>query len=145
MIYFNDKKEAFAYKIQDPLCVIEDSLWKKYYSTDKWDIINGEFIDISDTEEYRKKKEEERKEYILSLKCTKRVLALALKEFGITYTQLKDLIDSDEDAQLEWDLCVELQRSNPLLDKFGERLGITPEQIDNIFLYANGDIESLGV
>lgn len=100
---------------------------------------------IIENPNYKEDKEKERKEYINSLQCTKRVLALALKEFGITYTQLKTLIDSDEDAQLEWDLCVELQRSNPLLNIFGERLGITPEQIDNIFLYANGDIESLGV
>ena len=99
---------------------------------------------VVENPDYEKEKEEERKEYINSLSCTKRVLALAIKEFGITYTQLKTLIDSDEDAQLEWDLCVELQRSNPLLDQFGDKLGITPEQIDNIFLYANGDIESLG-
>ena len=101
--------------------------------------------DIVLNDHYEEEKEIERREYINSLKCTKRVLALALKEYGITYTQLKELIATDEDAQLEWDLCVELQRNNPLLNTFGERLGISPEQIDQIFLYANGELISLGV
>ena len=79
------------------------------------------------------------------LKCTKRVLALCLQKFGISYTQLKELIATNEQAQLEWDLCVELERSNPLLDIMGKQLNITPEQIDNIFKFANGEIESLEV
>lgn len=94
------------------------------------------------TQEEKDKLEEER---ISNLKCTKRVLALMLQQLGISYTQLKELIATNEQAQLEWDLCVELERSNPLLDIMGQQLGITPEQIDNIFKFANGEIESLEV
>lgn len=112
------------------------------YGLNYYKYYNG---DIVYNENYEKEKEQERRDYINSLQCTKRVLALALKEFGITYTRLKEVIATSEDAQLEWDLCVELQRSNPLLDTFGEILGITPEQIDLIFLFANGDIDSLEV
>ena len=112
------------------------------YGLNYYKYYNG---DIVYNENYEREKEQERRDYINSLQCTKRVLALALKEFGITYTQLKEIIATSEDAQLEWDLCVELQRSNPLLDTFGEMLGITPEQIDLIFLFANGDIDSLEV
>ena len=77
---------------------------------------------------------------ISKLTCTKRVFALMLQELGITYTMLKELIATNEQAQLEWDLCVELQRSNPLLDVMALQLGVTSEQIDGLFKYANGEI-----
>ena len=92
---------------------------------------------------YKKEKEEKEKERISHLKCTKRVLALMLQQMGISYTQLKNLIATNEQAQLEWELCVELERSNPLLDIMGEQLGITPEQLDIMFKYANGEVDTL--
>lgn len=145
MIYFDNKKQAYAFEIPEYICTIEDNIWTEYAGTDKWDIINGVFTDITDTEEYKKKKEEEEKERISHLKCTKRVLALMLQQLGISYNQLKQLISTNEQAQLEWDLCVELERCNPLLDIMGAQLGLSPEQIDIMFKYANGEIESLGV
>lgn len=90
-------------------------------------------------------KQEQEKERIAHLKCTKRVLALMLQQLGISYNQLKELIATNEQAQLEWDLCVELERCNPLLDIMGAQLGLSPEQIDIMFKYANGEVESLGV
>jgi hypothetical protein len=95
----------------------------------------GEIIENPD---YEQEKEEKEKEEIKNLKCTKRVFALALKQLGITYQQLKELIATNDDAQLEWDLCVELSRDNPLLDQMCGQLCITPQQIDDIFKYANG-------
>jgi hypothetical protein len=80
------------------------------------------------------------KERISKLTCTKRVFALMLQELGITYTMLKELIATNEQAQLEWDLCVELERQNPLLDVMAMQLGITSEQLDGLFRYANGEI-----
>lgn len=80
------------------------------------------------------------KERIAKLTCTKRVFALMLQELGITYTMLKQLIATNEQAQLEWDLCVELERQNPLLDVMALQLGITSEQLDGLFRYANGEI-----
>lgn len=80
------------------------------------------------------------KERVGKLTCTKRVFALMLQEFGISYGQLKELIATNEQAQLEWDLCVELQRSNPLLDVMASQLGITSAQLDGLFRYANNEI-----
>ena len=89
---------------------------------------------------YEKEKEEKEKERVANLRCTKRVLALVLKELGVSYANLQYIIDTNEDAQLEWDLCVELERSNPLLDILGAQLGLSPTTIDKIFKYANGEI-----
>ena len=85
-------------------------------------------------------KELEERERIAHLTCTKRVFALMLQELGITYTMLKQLIATNEQAQLEWGLCVELERKNPLLDVMALQLGVTSEQLDGLFRYANGEI-----
>lgn len=92
---------------------------------------------------YDKEEEEKEKERVSHLTCTKRVLALMLQQMGISYNQLKALISTNEQAQLEWDLCIELERCNPLLDIMGAQLGITPEQLDIMFKYANGEIDTL--
>lgn len=60
MIYFDVNKEAFSFEIENPICIIDDVLWADYAGTDKWDIINGEFTDITNTPEYIAKKAQER-------------------------------------------------------------------------------------
>lgn len=143
MIYFDSNKNAYGYEIDDYICSIEDELWEQYAGTYDWDIIDGVFTDITDTEEYKQRKAQEEAIRVAHLKCTKRVLALILQELGIPYSHLKTLIDSNEQAQLEWDLCVELERSNPLINIIGSELGLTPTDIDNIFKYANGEINTI--
>lgn len=90
---------------------------------------------------YEAEQELKERERIAKLKCTKRIFALMLQEVGIDYlTMLKPLIESNPQAQLEWELCVELERSNPLLDVMAAQLMITPEHLDLIFRYANGEL-----
>ena len=90
------------------------------------------------TEEEVNLKENER---IGNLTATKRVFALILNELGIDYlTQLKPLIESNPAAQLEWELCSELQRKNPLIDIMAEKMGISSAKVDKIFRYANNEI-----
>lgn len=101
-------------------------------------IQNGELI-INPN--YEEEKEEAEQERISHLKCTKRVFILMLEQLGLDYfEQILPLIESNRQAKLEWELCVELERANPLLNAIGEQLGITPKQIDNLFKYANGEI-----
>lgn len=80
-------------------------------------------------------------ERIGKLTCTKRNFALMLQKLGVSYSQLKEIIATNEQAQLEWDLCVELERSNPLLDTMAAELNITPETLDKMFKYVNGELE----
>jgi hypothetical protein len=84
--------------------------------------------------------QQQEKERVARLSCTKRDFALMLQELGITYSQLKELIATNEQAQLEWELCERLYRFNPMLDVMASQLGITPEQLDGLFKYANGEI-----
>lgn len=145
MIYFNKDKQAYGYEIPEYICTVDDNIWAEYASTDKWDIIDGVFTDITNTPEYIAKKAAEEAERISHLKMTKRVCALMLQQLGISYATLKEAIASSEQAQLEWDLCVELERSNPLINVIGATFGLSSKQINQMFKYANGEVNTLEV
>lgn len=132
--YQNGKIVGYTEEPQDLILYNLD----KVEETEDEYVLDGEEYVLKDKAWKEKQKEKER-ERLNSLTMTKRVLALQLQELGISYTQLKELIANNEQAQLEWDLCIELERSNPLLDLMGAQLGITPEQIDNMFKRANGE------
>lgn len=90
------------------------------------------------TEEEKEEKERER---IGNLQCTKRVFVLMLERLGFDYfEQIEPAINSDRQAKLEWELCIELQRKNPLLDQLASGFGVTSEQLDKLFKFANGEI-----
>ena len=141
MIYFDNNKQAYAFEIPECICTLEDEVWTEYAGTDKWDIIDGVFTDITDTPEYIAKKEAQEKERVGNLKCTKRVFALLLEELGLDYfEQIAPAIEANRQAKMEWELCVELERKNPLIDQLAAQFDVTPEQIDYLFKYANGEI-----
>lgn len=84
---------------------------------------------------------EKERERIGNLQCTKRVFVLMLEQLGLDYfEQIEPMINANRQAKLEWELCVELQRKNPLLDQLAEPLGITSTQLDDLFKYANGEM-----
>lgn len=117
---------------------VDESLYNAYAENPEMYIWDGYEVIIDP--EWEAKQAQKEKERIAKLTCTKRVFALMLQELGITYTMLKQLIATNEQAQLEWDLCVELERQNPLLDVMALQLGITAEQLDGLFRYANGEL-----
>ena len=123
----------------------EELLNPSFYELDKQEyteleyVLDGEEYVLKD-EAWEEKQARAEKERIAKLTCTKRVFALMLQELGISYGQLKELISTNEQAQLEWDLSVQLERGNPLLDIMALQLGITSEQLDGLFRYANGEI-----
>jgi hypothetical protein len=86
-------------------------------------------------------KEEQEQERIGNLQCTKRVFILMLEQLGLDYfEQIEPAIKANRQAKLEWELCVELQRKNPLLDQLALQFGITSKQLDDLFKFANGEI-----
>lgn len=60
-IYFDENKKAYSFEISNPIATIDDATWMNYATTDKWDIINGVFSDITETDEYKAKVEEAEK------------------------------------------------------------------------------------
>lgn len=130
-IYIAENQEALSRYYTENIKVLPDD-----YNSEKYIVVDGELILNPD---YEKEQEEKEKERVKMLSCTKRDFALMLQEIGITYTQLKELIEQNEQAQLEWDLCERLYRFNPLLDVMAAQLGITPLQLDMLFKTANGE------
>lgn len=124
----------------------EEMLNSSFYELDKQEYTDKEYVLDGDEyvlkdEAWEEKQAQKEKERIGNLTCTKRVFALMLQEVGVDYlTMLKPLIESNPQAQLEWELCVELERSNPLLDIMAAQLMITSEHLDLIFRYANGEL-----
>jgi hypothetical protein len=145
-----------SYKLEKPLSIQEradfiveynhnkglriEETEKALYALEAWELLEGDKV-IDNTEAWQAEQEQKERERINNLTCTKRVFALMLQEVGVDYiTVLKPLIESNPQAQLEWDLCVELQRGNPLLDIMASQLNITSEHLDLIFKYANGEL-----
>lgn len=135
--YIGEAKEGYIF--------VADGVYENYLSDpDRYKIVNHQVIDIIDTEEYREIKRREEEERVANLKCTKRVLVLMLEDIGKDYFKdILPLIEANRQAKLEWELCVELERKNPLLNVIGAQLDITPEQIDILFKYANGEVDFL--
>ena len=123
----------------------------KSFGKGVWGVLKFAFDVLTyDSEEEEKKKRQEKEEQergrISHLKCTKRVLVLILEQLGKDYFKdIEPLINNNRQAKLEWELCVELERCNPLLDVIGAQLDISPAQIDEIFKYANGETKQLEV
>ena len=126
-------------EIPEGYIVITDAQALKIKEDDLYYIISdGKLIKNPNYEAEKAAREQER---ISHLKCTKRVFVLMLEQLGFDYfEQIEPLINANRQAKLEWNLCVELERSNSLLDLMGAQLHVTPAQIDNLFKYANGEI-----
>ena len=118
---------------------VEEAFYNAYAENPEMYIWDGEAV--VENPNYAEEQAQKEKERIAMLSCTKRDFALMLQELGVNYfTQLKPLIESNPQAQLEWELCERLYRFNPMLDLMASQLGVTPEQLDGLFRYANGEI-----
>ncbi len=126
-------------------CKYTDIITSQEYDEDKDKIIvvDGEVCLNPEYQGILNKREKER---ISKLKCTKRVFVLMLEKMGLDYfEQIEPLINNNRQARLEWELCVELERSNELLDILATELGVTSRQLDLLFQYANGEDVKLEV
>lgn len=139
----NDDMNPYIYdkigNLPEGYIAITENQANKIQEDDLYYVISdGKLIRNPNYDEQKAAREAER---VSHLKCTKRVFVLMLEQMGLDYFgQIEPLIKANRQAELEWTLCVELERVNPLLDVMGAQLGVTPSQIDNLFKYANGEI-----
>jgi hypothetical protein len=138
-MYLGYQNGQIKFYTEKPLDLILYSLDSVEETQDEY-VLDGENYVLKD-EAWEEKQALIEKERIARLSCTKRDFALMLQEMGVDYfTQLKPLIDSNPQAQLEWELCERLYRFNPMIDLMAGQLGVTPEMLDGLFQYANGEI-----
>ena len=73
---------------------------------------------------------------------TARQLRLGLVTNGISLSSVEAAIDAIEDqtdrevARIEWEYATTFERSHPLVNQVGTALGLTPEQIDDMWTEA---------
>ena len=73
---------------------------------------------------------------------TSRQLRLGLVLNGISLSSVEAAIDAIEDetdrevARIEWEYATTFERSHPLIEQVGAALGLTPEQIDDMWAEA---------
>jgi len=73
---------------------------------------------------------------------TARQLRLGLVTNGISLSSVEAAIDAIEDeterevARIEWEYATTFERSHPLIEQVGSALGLTPEQIDDMWAEA---------
>lgn len=60
---------------------------------------------------------------------TKRQFAFYLKDQGM-YSDVKALIDADEDVALEYETAYKIERSSPTVEFMADKLGLTQDQVD---------------
>lgn len=73
---------------------------------------------------------------------TPRQIRLALLGAGISISTIENAIDSLPEpnksaARITWEYSVEFQRSNPLIQSMSPMLGLTSEQVDQLFIIAS--------
>jgi len=120
---------------------ISDEVYADYQAdNDKYKVVDGVFTDISGTAEYEEIKRQKEAIRVSLLTCTKRVFVLLLEELGFDYfQQIEPVINANRQAKLEWNLCMELQRNNELIDRLAAQFSITPAQLDMLFKVANNE------
>jgi hypothetical protein len=68
--------------------------------------------------------------------CTKLGLKRAFDELG-QWAAVKAAIASDPNTQEEWDLAVDIKRTDTLVEGVIAALGLTSAQVDNLLIRAN--------
>jgi hypothetical protein len=93
----------------------------------------GKFY-FEDDEEYIEKHDKAERERINKLSLTKREVFLALyKSKSITPEMVRGSI-TDTEALIEFDYASEYFRGNPLIDRIGEMLGYSTNDLDYLFI-----------
>lgn len=106
--------------------------------TDRY-IWNGS--EIVPNPNYEEDKKQKRHEYAMGLSMTPLDFLKAIEPYGITYEMIKQLMDSDPLVERELRFCQNVYRKHPMIIQFAEQFGMTSDQLDELFIAANGDIE----
>ena len=142
MIYFDSNKQAFAFEIPNYICSISNEQWAQYAGTDKWDIIDGVFTDITNTPEYIAKKEKEEQERINKLTMTPLDFIKVLQSFGLTLAQINTFLENNLNIKMQLTYCnlVYCGVVKTFLPLTIEEITITSEMIEQIFKEQGNEI-----
>lgn len=109
---------------------IDKEIFKNYQDY----IFDGNHFTINPNLDEIKKREQQ--EEISKLYMTPLDFIKAIETLGITWTQIKELMQKYPDVEKELTMCQNVYRGNPLLDQMAKILdkNITSEVLDNLFI-----------
>lgn len=145
-IYFDENKRPSNTRPETCICEIEDIKWAFYSQyPDTWDIIDGVFTDLRDTEEYKAKQKQKERERLDNLKMTRGdVFEALILAKGLAKPQIRAMIENAELDDItkalylnRFDEALDFYRGFPVFDMLGQALGVTSEQLDNFFITKN--------
>ncbi|MER8422471.1 hypothetical protein [Mesorhizobium sp. M1403] len=67
---------------------------------------------------------------------TPRQLRLTLQSIGITEDAIEAVLVNDPEGKIEWKWATTFSRKHPLINTMGAVFSITPEQIDDLWVFA---------
>lgn len=82
-------------------------------------------------------KEPEPQEPGVPFSISPRQARLALDEAGLLELAEEKLSQADKKAQIEWEYATSIERGSALIATFGSILGLSDEQIDELFITAS--------
>ena len=141
-IYFDENKRPSNTRPETCICEIEDVKWAFYSQyPDTWDIIDGVFTDLRDTEDYKAKQKQKERERLDNLKMTRGdVFEALILARGLTKPQIRAMIENAELDDItkalylnRFDEALDFYRGFPVFNMLGKKLDVTPKQLDNFF------------
>jgi hypothetical protein len=88
---------------------------------------------IIENPNYETERLEEEAKRIAMLKMTPLDFIKALEEVGVSYAQIKELCNTNEEVEKQLRFCNHVYRGNPLLDKLCGSFNVTTEQLNELF------------
>lgn len=88
---------------------------------------------------YEEDKKTARHNYAMELSMTPLDFLKAIEPYGITYEMIKQLMADNPQVERELRFCQNVYRKHPMIIQFAEQFGITSEQLDELFIAANGE------
>lgn len=137
MIYFDQNKQAYAFVIADPLCAIEENVWKEYSSLQQgveYDIDETGIIDLRDTPGYEQEQAQKERQRLNLLNLTKADVLLALyQDKGLTPDNIKAMLKDNVPALIKFDYASSYYRGDDVVNALGLALGYSTEEMDYLF------------
>lgn len=89
-------------------------------------LVNGRYVTTDEAKQLEK-------ERIQALSMTPLDFIKALEEVGVSYSQIKELCNTNEEVEKQLRFCNHVYRGNPLLDKLCGSFNVTTEQLNELF------------
>ena len=132
-----DPSEAYKLVVRDGVKFVDGKwvqAWKEVDQFTEYTDAEGVVVTVEDQiAAYEAQKAAERR---ATMACTPRQARLALASQGLYETVQTTVVAISDEARIEWEYATMVERTSPLIDAMKGTLGMTDEDLDNLFALA---------